>query len=127
MFLTAVINIATVCIGVVLVWGWVSFISEAIARRTGRKNAVPYPDDVLWACFGRSLLDLGLFGGEFVPKQRPKKPLPLRWQRGRLPRSQNIASGAGQDTEAEQHAVLHNAGASEACQSGEGMNVAHRV
>ena len=55
MFFTAIINIATVCIGVVIVWGWVAFISESIARRTGRKNAVPYPDEVLWAhlCQGK--------------------------------------------------------------------------
>jgi hypothetical protein len=127
MFFTVVTSIATICIGVMLVWGWVAFIAEAIARRTGRTSAVPYPDEALWACFGRSLLDIGLFGGEFSLTQRRKGNLLLRGLRGRLSRSQNIVLGAGPDTEAEQHAVLHNAGASEACPSGEGVNVAHRV
>jgi hypothetical protein len=76
MFFAAVTNIATICVGVVLVWGWVAFISEAIARRTGRTYAVPYPDKVLWASFGKFLLDLGLFGGVFALTQRLKGTLP---------------------------------------------------
>ena len=62
MFFAAVTNIITICVGVGLVWGWVAFISEAISRRTGRAYAVPYPDEVLWARFGRLLLDLGILG-----------------------------------------------------------------
>jgi len=82
MFVAALANIATICIGVVLLWGWVAFIAEAIARRTGRKRAVPYPDEVLWALFGRSLLDLGLFGGESVWTERPGRALAPRGPKG---------------------------------------------
>ena len=53
----------TIFIGVMIVWGWVAFISEAIARRSGSTPKVPYPDDVLWGSFGGTLLNLGLFGG----------------------------------------------------------------
>ena len=79
MFLAAVTNMVMICIiGVVLVWSWAAFISEAIARRTGRTNAVPYPDEVLWARFGRFLLDLGLFGGASILPHRPQGTQLLR-------------------------------------------------
>ena len=64
MFVAAVTNMITICaVGGAIVWGWVAFISETIARRAGTTRKVPYPDDVLWALFGGALLSLGLFGG----------------------------------------------------------------
>jgi hypothetical protein len=48
-FLEIVTNIASVGIGIVLLWGWIALFSELIARRTGEKPTVPYPDDALWA------------------------------------------------------------------------------
>ena len=78
MFSAVVSNVLTICIGGVLVWSWVAFISELIASRAGKKAAVPYPDDALWARFGRSLLGLGLFGG--VPSLETK---PSSRRRGR--------------------------------------------
>jgi len=59
-----------ICIGIAIVWGWVAFIAEAIARRRGVTSKVPYPDEGLWALFGKDLLDLGLFGGAPAQKQR---------------------------------------------------------
>jgi hypothetical protein len=101
MFFEVVTNIATICVGVALVWSWVAFISEAIARRTGRTNAVPYPCEVLWARYGRFLLDLGLFGGEFN--------LPHRPQGTQLLRRREAAGRGSRISPAEQHAALHNA------------------
>jgi hypothetical protein len=102
--------LVTICIGVVLVWSWVAFISEAIARRTGRTNAVPYPDEVLWARFGRSLLDRGLFGGVST--------LPHRPQGTQLPRRREVAGRGSTISPAEQHVALLNAGASAAGHQG---------
>jgi len=48
----------------VIVWSWVAFISQAISQSRGTTSPVPWPDEVLWALFGKNLLDLGLFGGE---------------------------------------------------------------
>jgi len=111
MFLMVVSNLVTICIlGVVLVWSWAAFISEAIVRRTGRTNAVPYPCEVLWARFGRFLLDLGLFRGAFN--------LPHRPQGTQLLRRSEVAGRGSRISPAEQHAALHNAGASEAGHQG---------
>ena len=63
MFVSAIGTLIAIGIGVVIVWAWVAFVSEAIARRTGATRRVPYPDDVLWARCGGALLNLGLFGG----------------------------------------------------------------
>jgi hypothetical protein len=100
MFLIAVANLVTICLGVALVWGWVSFIFEAIARRTGRKPAVPYPDEVLWVRFGRFLLDLGLFGGvsplpHRSQRAQPRRPI-LAWKHGllRYPASGELRGGS---------------------------------
>jgi hypothetical protein len=98
MFFAAVTNIVSIFVGVVLVWSWVAFISEAIARRTGRTNAVPYPDEVLWARYGRFLLDLGLFGGAFTLPHRPKGT--------QLPRRREVAGRDSRISPAEQHAAL---------------------
>jgi hypothetical protein len=106
MFFIAVTNIAVCILGVVLVWSWVAFIWEAIARRTGKTSAVPYPDDVVWARFGKSLLDLGLFGGALN--------LPHRPQGSQLPRRREVAGRGSRISPAGRHAALHNAGASEA-------------
>lgn len=111
MFLIVVSNLVTICIlGVVLVWSWAAFISEAIARRTGKTNAVPYPDEVLWARFVKSLLDLDFFGGALN--------LPHRLQGTQLPRRGEVAGRGSRISPAEQHAALHNAGASEAGHQG---------
>lgn len=48
-------DILTVCLGALIVWGWVSYITSAIARRTGRGHAIPYPDDLLLGYVERSL------------------------------------------------------------------------
>ena len=73
MFWIVVSNLVVICfLGVAIVWGWVAFISQAIARRTGRTSAVPYPDEVLWSRFDKSLLDLGLFGGAPILPNRPQ-------------------------------------------------------
>jgi hypothetical protein len=77
-----------ICIGIMIVWGWVAFISEAIARRAGTTPKVPYPDDVLWAHFGGTLLNLGLFGGAPARKRRAQGSLPRRPLRGRRLHSQ---------------------------------------
>ena len=77
-----------ICIGVMIVWGWVAFISEAIARRRGTTCRVPYPDDALWALFGGSLLGLGLFGGAPAWKRRAQGSLPRRSLRERRLHSQ---------------------------------------
>jgi hypothetical protein len=63
MFVTAVGFLIAIGIGVLIAWSWVSFICEAIARRTGTANRVPFLDDILWARFGGDLLDMGLCGG----------------------------------------------------------------
>jgi len=81
MFFEVLANMAAISIGVVLLCSWVAFVSEAIARLTHRKRPVPYPDEVLWARFGRSLLDVGLFGGEPVWTRRPERALPEDGQR----------------------------------------------
>jgi hypothetical protein len=78
----------TICLGVMIVWGWVAFISEAIARRAGTTRKVPYPDDVLWALFGGTLLGLGLFGGAPAWKRRAQGSLPRRPLRERRLHSQ---------------------------------------
>jgi len=83
----------TILIGVMIVWGWVAFISEAIARRSGSTPKVPYPDDVLWGSFGGTLLNLGLFGGAPAGKRRPQGNLPRRLLRGRRPHSQLSEGG----------------------------------
>ncbi len=72
-----------ICIGIAIVWGWVAFIDEAIARRTGRIRKVPCPDEGLWALCGGALLGLGLFGGAPVQKQRPQWSPPRRRLSGR--------------------------------------------
>jgi len=100
MFLVVVSNIVTICVGAALVWSWVAFISEAIARRTGKTNAVPYPDEVLWARFGRFLLDLGLFGGVSTLPHR-QGTLPLR--------RREVAARGSRISPAKQYADLHNA------------------
>ncbi len=69
MFVAAIGTLIATCIGIMIVWGWVAFISEAIARRTGMTPRVPYPDDVLWERYGGALLNLGLFGG--APVREP--------------------------------------------------------
>jgi hypothetical protein len=76
-------NMITICIGIAIVWGWVAFIAEAIARRTGKTRRVPYPDEGLWALFGKDLLDLGLFGGTPGQKQRPQRSMRWHLPRGR--------------------------------------------
>ena len=89
MFVAAVTNMITICVvGGAIVWGWVAFISEAIARRAGTTRKVPYPDDVLWALFGGALLSLGLFGGVPAWKQHPQGILPRRLLRRRRLHSQ---------------------------------------
>jgi hypothetical protein len=75
MFVAAIGTLMAICIGVVIVWGWVAFVSEAIARRTGAIPGVLYPDDVLWARFGRTLLSLGFFGGAPDWEQRHQQSL----------------------------------------------------
>ncbi len=86
MFLVTVSNMIAICVGVAIVWGWVAFISEATARRTGRTPAVPYPDEVLWALLGGLLLGLGLFGGVFALPRLLQRSRLLRRLRGRSPR-----------------------------------------
>jgi len=81
----------TICIAVAIVWGWVAFISEAIARRKGKICKVPYPDEGLWALFGEALLGLGLFGGAPARKQHPQGSPPRRLLRGRPLHSQSPA------------------------------------
>jgi hypothetical protein len=71
MFLAAVINIVTICIGVFLVWTWVAFISEVISRRTGRKSAVPHPDKVLLARVCQRQFDA-------IESEKSKKPIATR-------------------------------------------------
>jgi len=88
MVVAAIGSMITICLGVVIVWGWVAFISETIARRAGTTRKVPYPDDVLWALFGGTLLGLGLFGGAPARKQRPQGILPRRLLRRRRLHSQ---------------------------------------
>ena len=84
MFVEVVTNMITICIaGGGIVWGWVAFISEAIARRAGTTSKMPYPDDVLWALSGDTLLSLGLFGGVPARKQHPQGILHRRPLRGR--------------------------------------------
>ena len=91
MWFATVINAGvTIGVGVMVVWGWVALISEAIARRTGTTYKVPYHDEVVWALFGRFLLDLGLFGGAFALKQRLQGSLLRRWLTGRRLRSEDI-------------------------------------
>ncbi len=55
---------------VVIVWSWVTFIAEAICRRRGTTCTVPWPDEVLWMLSGKTLLDLGRFGGAPLWEQR---------------------------------------------------------
>jgi len=83
MFVAAVSFMIPICIGVMIVWGWVAFISETIARRTGTTRKVPYPDDALWALFGGTLLSLGLFGGVPARNRHPRGILRRRLLRGR--------------------------------------------
>ena len=83
MFVAAIDTLIAICIGVVIVWGWVAFVSEAIARRTGATRRVPYPDDVLWTRCGGALLNLGLFGGGRLHPRNTD----LRWRLEKRPMS----------------------------------------
>jgi uncharacterized protein YneF (UPF0154 family) len=94
MYSITVSNLITVCIiGVMIVWGWVAYISELIARRTGKTSTVLYPNEGLWALLGTTLLSLGLFGGAFVWKQRAQKSRRQRPLRERRLHSQLSLAG----------------------------------
>ncbi len=91
MFVGVMDYIMAISMAAFIVWYWLAFVAEMIARRKGTTSRIPWPDEVLWARVGRTLLDSGLYGGAPVPK------LPLQRYRSRMERGRPKPRGGARD------------------------------